>query len=314
MWRLRGFAYGFTWSATIVAILFLDQDRVAAFHPVLSCVTLLFLPWEETLRGLGESASARFVAGLASVATWGLVCGFIGMMWRHPGRTIGRICGGATAGMRWPEWTIVLCVGIALAYVNLAAPIWFRSSTLSWSAGDIEIDGRHDSSGHLGWPMTYYVVTGGGLEQRPSWMWMYAPLGSRGMGAYLGIAHLVGDVVWACVMLVATRQIATRVLNTVRRRRISLGGVFVAVTVAALVVFLEAKCRDGWREWHDYDGAGPYLTSSALYQWFGPRSSYEWLYRYGLVVRLPILLAWLCLVWQACSYALVCARKWKVRT
>lgn len=308
--RLERFAIGFEVFASIVAILCLLQEPIAKLHPVLSCVTFLFFPWEEALYGLGGSVVTQVMAGIASVATWGCVFGFIGMMWRHPGRDISRACGTACTLARWPEWSLVLGVGLALAYVNAAVPVWYPSSTLSWKPGDIEVDGRQDRRCHLGWPMTYYVNAGGGLEQRPSWMWMATSLDSHEVDAFFGPAQLAVDVVWAMLLLWATWCVATRVMEAARRRQVSLWGLFVLMTVVALVVFLEAKCRDNWREWHNYDGASPYLTWSALYQWFGPRSSYDWLNRYGLVVRLPIILAWFCLVWQACSLAFARCRKW----
>ncbi len=204
--------------------------------------------------------------------------------------------GSANTLWRLPERAVLLAVGLSLVYVNTSAIAWYPSSTLGWGPGEIEVDGRQDSCGHLGWPVTYYFVSGGGLERRPSSWWMYIPLGATGMTAFLGPVQLIGNTVWASALLFATWHVSVRAVDTARRGQFSLRASFAAVTLAALVAFLVFNYRGDTRFWHDYDEISPYLTWSALYHWFGSRSLFDWLCRFPFIVRVPILLGWLSLV------------------
>jgi len=203
--------------------------------------------------------------------------------------------------LRVPQVIAALAVGLALLYVNGAALTWYPSSSFRWRPGDLELDGWDDCDGHLGWPTTYFTVTNGGLEHRPSSWWIEIPCAPSRMSAFLGPFQLVANIIWSSAIVFAVWRVAAHVTHMARRAQYTLRTAFVVMTAVALVVFLEWQYRQAGQLWHDYDAHKPYLTWSALYHWFGARSSFDWLCRFPALVRAPITLGWLSLVVVVCS-------------
>ena len=212
-----------------------------------------------------------------------------------------------------PRLGVAFGVGLALVHVNASAIAWYPSSTLAWRPGELEVDGWDDRDGHLGWPTTYFYVSRGGFEQRPSFCWLDVPFAVRGRTAFLAPMKHVVNVVWASAILIAVWHVSGLLVQATCGGQFTLRTAFVVMTGAAVFAFLEFNDWGACHNWEAYDEK-PYLTCSALYHWFGSRSSFDWLCRFPLIVQVPILLGWLSMVVVVCSSLVAWGRRLRRRT
>jgi hypothetical protein len=206
--------------------------------------------------------------------------------------------------------TLLLGIVLPLVYVNTLAVAWCRSPSLVWLHGGRGVDGLYDQEGHLGWPTTYFFASRSAVAfaRRPSSWWWQFPFPARGVVVYIAPLQLVVNVAWAIAIVYSSRRVALRALNADGWGRFSLRTAFAVMTVSALLVYLEFRCRDTGQLWDGYRANEPYLGWSALCHWLGTRSLYGWLCRFPVMVRVPIVLGWLSVVIVACSSVIAAQR------
>jgi hypothetical protein len=160
---------------------------------------------------------------------------------------------------------------------------------------------------HFGWPTTWCVrselahvrhIGLGGYEYS-------LPTYER---AFFSPVHFFINLIWTVGMAAGTWAVCGKVTEIVRHAQFSLSAIMLALAITGLGIFLICHYDEGIDLWVDAEVGRPYLLLSGLYRWFGPRSPYDWLQHFDIMVRLPLLIGWLCMVGSACRFLLVAAR------
>ena len=156
---------------------------------------------------------------------------------------------------------------------------------------------------HFGWPTTFRVLTEESFQRHP--IWGVEPSDPIRKTTFFGPLHLAVNLLWCVAILVGTWWAFSRIADVVRRKQFSLRLLLVLVTAGAVLLFLLIHYQQRSQEWPGPESwiGQPYLPLSGVYRWFGPRGSYDWLFHFNLLVRVPIVVGWLLSVCVFCSIA-----------